>query len=80
MIEEDREFRLAIAGALGLREILEEIRSLREHVVGNSDAIKNLQEQVRNLQEEVRSLQEQVRFCNDNMSRLRLLVSHGLFR
>ena len=67
LLKEDEEFRYAVAGFLGFREVLERIdrnteaiKSLQEQVAENSRDIKALQEEVKNLQEEVRSLQEQV--------------------
>ena len=53
LLREDVEFRYAVMGFLGIREII-------EHIDKNTEAIKNLQEQVRGLQEQVRNLQKQV--------------------
>jgi len=67
LLREDEEFRYAVAGLLGLEEILKRldsvenaIKSLQEQVLEHSKAIMGLQEQVRSLQEQVRSMQEQV--------------------
>ena len=60
LLRTDEEFRLAVAGLIGLDEVLKAIRSLQEQVAENTGAIRSLQEQVRSLQEQVRSLQEQV--------------------
>ena len=60
LLKTDEEFRYAVAGLLGLEEVLREVRALQEQVADNSRAIRALQEQVRGLQEQVRGLQEQV--------------------
>jgi hypothetical protein len=59
-LQEDEEFRLAVAGALGLEEVLRAIRSLQEQVAGHTEVIKSLQEQVIKQGEAIKSLQEQV--------------------
>ncbi|MCS7133833.1 MAG: DUF3782 domain-containing protein [Candidatus Caldarchaeum sp.] len=53
LLKEDETFRYAVAGYLGIAEILSRIDS-------NTAAIKNLQEQVVQLQKQVGGLQEQV--------------------
>ncbi len=53
LLGEDEEFRYAVAGLLGLDEILRRLDSVER-------ALLALQEQVRTLQEQVKSLQEQV--------------------
>ena len=60
LLKEDEEFRYAVAGLLGFREILDAIRSLQEQVAHNTEAIRALQEQVAHNTEAIRSLQEQV--------------------
>ncbi|MDJ0270713.1 MAG: DUF3782 domain-containing protein [Aigarchaeota archaeon] len=67
LLQEGEEFRYAVAGYLGFREVLERIdrnteaiKSLQEQVAENSRDIKVLQEEVRNLQELVRNLQGRV--------------------
>ena len=60
LLREDVEFRYAVMGFLGIREII-------EHIDKNTEAIKDLQEQVRNMQRQVlehskaiKSLQKQI--------------------
>ena len=60
LLKEDEEFRYAVAGLLGFREILDAIRGLQEQVTRNTDAIRSLQEQVVCNTEAIRALQEQV--------------------
>jgi len=68
LLRTDEEFRLAVAGLIGLDEVLKAIRSLQEQVAENTGAIRSLQEQVRSLQEQVRSLQEQVRSLQEQVA------------
>ena len=60
LLRTDEEFRLAVAGLIGLDEILKAIRALQEQVADNTAAIRALQEQVTTLQEQVVVLQKQV--------------------
>jgi len=60
LLKTDEEFRLTVAGLLGLREILTAIRALQEQVAENTQAIRSLQEQVAENTRAIRSLQEQV--------------------
>jgi len=91
LLEEDKEFRNAAMGLLGIREILERmeentraIRSLQEQVAEHSkviaehtEAIRALQDQVRALQEQVRSLQEQVRALQEQVAEhSRVIAEH----
>ncbi len=78
LLEEDVEFRYAVMGLLGVREVLERldenikaIRSLQEQVEEHSRAIRAVQEQVKALQEQVRALQEQV------AEHSRVIAEHG---
>ena len=75
LLREDEEFRYAAAGLLGLREVLDAIRSLQEQVARNTEAIQALQEQVRDLQAQVRDLQEQVRGLQEQMVSLQKQVA-----
>jgi len=75
LLREDIEFRYAVMGFLGIREIIEridknteaiknlqeQVRSLQEQVLENSKATRGLQEQIVKLQEQVVKLQEQTR-------------------
>lgn len=60
LIREDEEFRYALAGALGLEEILKRLDE-------NTKAIKSLQQQVASLQQQVVSLQDQVASMQEQM-------------
>ena len=53
LLREDEEFRYAVAGLLGLDEVLRAIRSLEGQMAENTRAIRSLQEQVSALQEQV---------------------------
>ncbi|RLF22136.1 MAG: hypothetical protein DRN15_09805 [Thermoprotei archaeon] len=68
LLREDVEFRYAVAGLLGLEEILKRLDSVERAIEEHTKSIRSLQEQVlentkaiRSLQEQVRSMQEQVR-------------------
>ena len=63
LLEEDKEFRYAVAGLLGLEEILKRIDK-------NTDAITKLQKQVTKLQEQVVKLQEQVAKLQEHVAKL----------
>ncbi len=63
LLKEDEEFRYAVAGLLGLEEVLRRIDR-------NTEAIAKLQEQVAKLQEHVAGLQEQVAKLQEQMGRL----------
>lgn len=60
LLLEDGEFRLAVAGALGLAETIEEIKKLRKDTARNTKAIRALQRQVAEHSNAIRSLLEQV--------------------
>jgi hypothetical protein len=60
LLKEDEEFRLAVAGLLGLEETLKALKSLQEQVAKHTEAIKALQEQVAKHTEAITSLQEHV--------------------
>ncbi|MCS6784002.1 MAG: DUF3782 domain-containing protein [Candidatus Caldarchaeum sp.] len=61
LLKEDETFRYAVAGYLGIAEILSRIDS-------NTEAIKNLQEQVTRLQEQVTRLAEQVKTLQEQVA------------
>ena len=74
----DERFRYAVAGLLGLEEILKAIRSLQEQVAENTRAIRVLQEQVAELREDFKTLSVQVaentkaiRELREDMNKLR---------
>ena len=67
LLEEDKEFRYAVAGLIGLKEILNKINENTIAINRNTESIKALQREVRELQREVvehskaiKALQEQV--------------------
>jgi len=75
LLEEDKEFRYAVAGLLGLGEVIERIeentkaiRELQGQVAEHSKAIRALQEQVKELQGEVKSLQDQVKSLQEQVA------------
>jgi len=67
LLRTDEEFRYAVAGLLGLEEVLkairglqEQVRNLQEQTAYNREAIRALQEQVVENTKAIRALQEQV--------------------
>ena len=60
LLKEDEEFRLAVAGLLGLEETLKALKSLQEQVAKHTEAIWTLQDQVAKHTEAIKALQEQV--------------------
>ena len=71
LLKADEEFRYAVAGLLGLEEVLREIRALQEQVADNSRAIRALQEQVRSLQEQVAENTKAIRELREDLNELR---------
>jgi hypothetical protein len=68
LLEKDPEFRYAVAGYIGLHEVLKRldehgkaIKELQEAIKKQGEAIRELQEAVKGLQEAVKNLQEAVR-------------------
>ena len=63
-LEEDEEFRLAVAGLIGLREVLEELRRLREDSSKRFEAIERKllehDEKFRAVMEEIRRIWEEI--------------------
>jgi len=70
LLRTDEEFRYAVAGLLGLEEILKAIRSLQEQTAESTRAIRALQEQVAEHSKAIRSLQEQVAELRQDFNRL----------
>ena len=60
LLEEDKEFRYAVAGLLGLEEVLKRIDKNTEAITKLQKQVAKLQEQVVKLQEQIAKLQEQV--------------------
>ncbi len=85
LLREDIEFRYAVAGLLGLEEILrridvntQAIKELQREVAEHSKAIRDLQQQTRSLQEQVKSLQEQVKLMQEELAKhSRVLMEHS---
>ena len=81
LLRTDEEFRYAVAGLLGLEEVLKAIRDLQKQVAylredfkalsiqvaKNTEAIRSLQEQVAENAAAIRSLQEQVRSLQEQV-------------
>jgi len=77
LLKEDLDFRYAVAGLIGIEEILRRldnvesaIKALQEQVAKHSEEIKKLQEQVLRHSEEIRSLQEQVKSLQEQVKSL----------
>jgi len=60
LLKEDEEFRYAVAGLLGLEELLKRMDENSEAIRALQEQVKSLQGQVEALQGQVKSLQEQV--------------------
>ena len=60
LLEEDREFRYAVMGLLGIREIIERMDRLEQQMAENTKAIRELQRQVAEHSKAIRELQKQV--------------------
>ena len=58
LLKTDEEFRLAVAGLIGLEEVLRSIRSLQEQVAENTRAIRELREDLNRLREDMNRLRE----------------------
>jgi len=89
LLEEDKEFRNAAMGLLGIREILEsieentrairslqeQVRALQEQVAEHSKIIAEHTGAIRALQDQVRALQEQVRSLQEQVKALQEQVA-----
>jgi len=69
-LEEDEEFRLAVAGLLGLREILEELRELREGQGRLEERQMKLEERQMKLEERMLELEERMTDLEERQTRL----------
>ena len=83
LLREDEEFRLAVAGLIGIGEVLKAIRALQEQVAGlqkqaseNREAILALQEQVAENTKAIRALQGQVATLQEQVAALQKQVAH----
>jgi len=70
LLEKDEEFRLAVAGYLGLSETLKRLYSVEEDIKGLLEEVKGLREGQRKLWEEVKSLREGQQKMWESMNRL----------
>ncbi|MGC9131192.1 MAG: DUF3782 domain-containing protein, partial [Pyrobaculum sp.] len=77
LLEQDKDFRMAVAGYLGYREILERldrnerlIARLQRQVAKLQKQVDKLQEQVAKLQAQVAKMQEQMRKMQEQMDKL----------
>jgi len=68
LLEEDRDFRLTVAGLLGYRDILEK---LGEHDKKFNELLQKLDEHTRTLQEQIRILQEHTEILREHTRILR---------
>jgi archaellum component FlaC len=78
LIAEDKEFRLAVAGAIGLAEILERLEALERRVEEHSRVLqqhsKTLQEHSKRLEELTRRLEDLARRVEEHSRRLEELT------
>ncbi len=78
LLREDAEFRLAVAGVIGLEEVLAGLRELRAETLKNTEAIKQLQEQVaehsRVLAEHTKVLEEHTKVLAEHTRALERLT------
>ncbi len=81
LLKTDEEFRLAVAGLLGLDEVLRAIRSLQEQVAENTTATRALQEQVADNSKAIRELRKDMiegfRRHDEELAKLRADMHEG---
>jgi uncharacterized coiled-coil DUF342 family protein len=70
LLEKDEEFRLAVAGYLGLSETLKRLYSVEESIKESLEEVRALREDQRKLWEEVKSLRENQQKMWEGMNRL----------
>jgi chromosome segregation ATPase len=70
-LEEDKEFRYAVAGYLGLSETLKRLDSLEERMVELSEGQKKLWEEVKALREDVNTLKDDVSTLKSDVNMLK---------
>jgi len=75
LLREDEEFRLAVAGLLGMEEILRAIRSLQEQVAEHSEAIKSHSEVIKSHSEVIESHSEAIRSHSEAIKSLQEQVA-----
>ncbi len=69
-IEEDREFRYALMGLLGYKEVLDRILELQERVLKLEEKVAKLEERVAKLEERVVRLEERVAKLEEKVLKL----------
>jgi len=70
LLKEDEEFRYAVAGLIGLEEVLKAIKSLQEQVAEHTSAIRSLQEHVVKLEERFAKLEERYAKLEERYAKL----------
>lgn len=60
LLEKDKEFRHAVAGLIGYKEVLERITSLEERVISLEERIVSLEERIVSLEEGQQKLEERI--------------------
>ena len=70
MLEKDKEFRHAVAGLIGYKEILERITSLEERMISLEERIVALEEGQQRLEERMISLEERIVALEEGQQRL----------
>ncbi len=70
LLEKDKEFRYAVAGLLGYKEILERITSLEERIVSLEEGQQRLEERIVSLEERMVSLEERMNSLEGEFRRL----------
>jgi chromosome segregation ATPase len=70
LLERDKEFRLAVAGYLGLSETLTRLESVERSIEGLLEEMKKLREDQQRLWEEVRAMRVEMRDMNVRLGRV----------
>jgi DNA repair exonuclease SbcCD ATPase subunit len=70
LLERDKEFRLAVAGYLGLSETLTRLESVERSIEGLLEEMKKLREDQQRLWEEVRAMRGEMRDMNVRLGRV----------
>ncbi|MCS7141123.1 MAG: DUF3782 domain-containing protein [Candidatus Nitrosocaldus sp.] len=80
MLEQDREFRHAVAGLIGYKEILDRITTLEDRVVRLEERIVKLEEKVVALEERIVKLEERTATIEEEIRNLRRDMLEGFRR
>ncbi len=75
LLEKDKEFRYAVAGLIGYKEVLERIASLEERVVSLEEGQQKILERIVSLEERVISLEEGQQELRKEQQELRRVVN-----